>query len=125
LSSKLQLGVITPRGVPEPPALVDGSLVVGFGFSIFLFIGIAGYALAELAGRATPDLGATVGGTVLAGVALLPVILLLGYYLAVGTTRFGLDPDNHSVPLGTGAMDLAGIVAFVAAMAVSGVSLHG
>jgi mgtE-like transporter len=125
LSSKLQLGVITPRGVPEPPALVDGSLVVAFGFSIFLFIGAAGFALAELAGRATPGFGATVGGTILAGVALLPVILLLGYYLAVGTTRFGLDPDNHSVPLGTGAMDLAGIVAFVAAMAVSGVSLYG
>jgi mgtE-like transporter len=125
LSSKLQLGVITPRGVPEPPALVDGTLVVGFGFSIFVFIGVVGWALAEAVGRATPGLATTLSGTVLAGVSLLPVILVLGYYLAVGTTRFGLDPDNHSVPLSTGAMDLAGIVAFVAAMAVSGVTLHG
>jgi mgtE-like transporter len=125
LSSKLQLGVITPRGVPEPPALVDASLVVAFGFSIFLFIGSAGFLLAELVGRATPGFAATVSGTLLAGVAVLPVVLVLGYYLAVGTTRFGLDPDNHAVPIGTGAMDLAGVVAFVAAMAVSGVSLHG
>jgi mgtE-like transporter len=125
LSSKLQLGVITPRGVPEPPAVVDGTLVVGFGFSIFLFIGLFGFGLAELLGRATPGFGPTVSGALLAGVALLPVVLVLGYYLAVGTTRFGLDPDNHAVPLGTGVMDLAGIAAFVSAMALSGVSLHG
>jgi mgtE-like transporter len=125
LSSKLQVGVITARGVPEPPALVDGGLVVVSGFSIFLFIGSAGVAIAGLVGRATPGALTTIWGTALAGALLLPIILLLGYYLAVGTTRFGLDPDNHSVPLSTGVMDLAGIAAFVTAMAVSGVSLHG
>lgn len=125
LSSKLQLGVITARGVPEPPALVDGGLVVASGFSIFLFIGTVGFALATVVGRATPGAATTIWGTVLAGLFLLPLILLLGYYLAVGTTRFGLDPDNHSVPLSTGVMDLVGVVAFVSAMAVSGVTLHG
>jgi mgtE-like transporter len=125
LSSKLHLGVITPRGVPEAPAVVDGTLVVGFGFSIFLFIGVAGFGLAGLAGEATPGAATTIWGTVLAGAILLPIILVLGYYLAVGTTRFGLNPDNHSVPLSTGVMDLAGVAAFVFAMAVSGVSLHG
>ena len=39
-----------------------------------------------------------VGGTVLAGLLVLPVILVVGYYVAVLTTRFGLDPDNHGVP---------------------------
>lgn len=125
LSSKLQLGVTTARGVPEPPALVDGGLVVASGFSIFLFIGTVGFALATVVGRATPGAATTIWGTVLAGLFLLPLILLLGYYLAVGTTRFGLDPDNHSVPLSTGVMDLVGVVAFVSAMAVSGVTLHG
>ena len=125
LSSKLQLGVITARGVPEPPALVDGGLVVASGFSIFLFIGVLGYGLATVVGHATPGAAATIGGTVLAGLMLLPLILVLGYYLAVGTTRFGLDPDNHSVPLSTGVMDLLGVVAFVLAMAVSGVTPHG
>lgn len=125
LSSKLQLGVIAPSGVPGPPALVDASLVVAFGLSIFLFIGTVGFVLADVAGRATPAASTTIGGTVLAGLLLLPIILTLGYYLAVGTSRFGLDPDNYSVPLITGAVDLAGVVAFVGAMALSGVSLHG
>lgn len=125
LSSKLRLGVITPRGLPEPPAVVDSSLVVAFGLAIFTFIGAVGYGLAELTGRAIPGAVVTIWGTALAGLFLLPVILVLGYYLAVGTTRFGLDPDDHSVPLNTGVMDLVGVVAFVAAMSLSGVAFHG
>jgi mgtE-like transporter len=125
LSSKLQLGVITPRGLPEPPAVVDASIVVVSGFAIFTFIGTFGAALAELTGRAIPGVPATVWGTMLAGLFLMPMILALGYYLAIGTTRFGLDPDNHSVPLSTGVMDVAGVVAFVLAMSLSGVTFHG
>ena len=125
LSSKLQLGVITPRGLPEPPAVVDGSLVVVFGLAVFTLIGSLGAGLAELTGRAIPGVGLTVWGTVLAGVLLMPLILALGYYLAIGTTRFGLDPDNHSVPLSTGVMDVTGVVAFVLAMSLSGVTFHG
>jgi mgtE-like transporter len=125
LSSKLRLGVITPRGLPEPPAVVDASLVVGFGLAIFAFIGTVGFAIAQLTGQATPSAVLTIRGTFLAGLFLLPIILVLGYYLAVGTTRFGLDPDDHSVPLNTGVMDLTGVVAFVAAMSLSGVIFHG
>jgi cation transporter-like permease len=56
---------------------------------------------------------------------VLPVALALGYYLAVGTSRFGLDPDNHSVPLITGVMDLTAVAAFVFALSISGVAGHG
>jgi len=125
LSSKLRLGVITPRGLPEAPAIVDGSLVVAFGLTIFTFIGLVGSSLGQTWDRAAPAVATTVWGTVLAGMLLLPIILLLGYYLAVGTERFGLDPDNHTVPLITGLMDLAGVVAFVAALSILGVAIHG
>jgi mgtE-like transporter len=125
LSSKLRLGVITPRGLPEPPAVVDGSLVVVSGLAVFAFIGTLGVALAELTGHAIPGAGTTIWGTLLAGLFLMPAILALGYYLAIGTTRFGLDPDNHSVPLATGVMDVVGVVAFVLAMSLSGVTFHG
>ncbi|MEX2421904.1 MAG: magnesium transporter [Actinomycetota bacterium] len=125
LSSKLRLGVITPRGLPEAPAIVDGSLVVVFGLTIFAFIGLLGSSLGEVWGRAAPAVATTVWGTILAGLMLLPIILVLGYYLAVGTERFGLNPDNHTVPLNTGLMDLAGVVAFVVAMSLLGVAIHG
>lgn len=125
LSSKLRIGAITPRGRPEPPAIVDGSIVAAAGVVVFALIGTLGLALAALTSRAHPAAATMIGGTVLAGAMLLPIVLLLGYYMAVGTARFGLDPDDHSVPLITGVMDLTGIVAFILAMSLLGVSVDG
>lgn len=125
LSSKLQLGVITARGRPEGPALIDASLVVGFGLVIFAVIGVVGVALADLFDRARPAAGVMIGGTMLAGVVLLPIVLAVGYYVAVVTSRFGLDPDNHSVPIITSVMDLAGVAALLLAMSLLGVAVHG
>ena len=131
LTSKLQLGVITPRGRPEPPAVVDGTIVVVFGLLVFTAIGALAAALEQLTGLADragllhPGVGAIVAGTLLAGVIVLPIILLAGYYTAVVTTRFGLDPDNQGVPLITSLMDLVGVAAVLFAMGVSGAILHG
>jgi mgtE-like transporter len=131
LSSKLQLGVITPRGMPEPPAVVDGAIVVGFGLPVFTLIGIVAVVLANLTGLSDragvlhPDAGTIVAGTVLAGLIVLPILLVAGYYVAVVTSRFGLDPDNHGVPIITSLMDLVGVAAVLFAMGVSGVTIHG
>ena len=38
-ASKLQIGVITPRGRPETPALVDGSIVSALSLAVFTLIG--------------------------------------------------------------------------------------
>jgi mgtE-like transporter len=53
------------------------------------------------------------------------VAIPVAYYIAVITARFGLDPDNHSVPIITSAMDLVGVVSFLAVLAVFGVTGHG
>jgi mgtE-like transporter len=66
-----------------------------------------------------------VGGTMLAGLLVMPLILVIGYYIAVLTSRFGLDPDNHAVPIITSVMDLTGVVAIFVAMSLSGVPIHG
>jgi mgtE-like transporter len=125
LSSKLQLGVITPRGRPETPAIVDGSLVVGFGVAIFTMIGVVGFGLSVLTGQAHPAAFTMIGGTLLAGLFALPITLVVGYYIAILTARVGLDPDNQAVPIITSVMDLAGVACVLLAMSLSGVSLHG
>jgi mgtE-like transporter len=51
--------------------------------------------------------------------------IVVSYYVAIGTTRFGWDPDNHSVPVITSVMDLTGTIAFLFALAIFGVALHG
>ena len=125
LSSKLQLGVITNRGLPERPAVVDGSIVVLLGLAIFALIGVVGFGLAAVMGQPGPSAADTIGGTFLAGLLVMPLILVTGYYLAVLTSRFGLDPDNHAVPIITSVLDLAGVVALLLAMSLSGVALNG
>jgi mgtE-like transporter len=125
LSSKLQLGVITPRAWPETPALVDGTLVIGFGLVIFTLIGVVALWLSMLTGLDHPSPGVMIGGTLLAGVFALPITLLVGYELAILTSRFGLDPDNHGVPIITSVMDLAGVACVLAAMSLLGATIHG
>jgi mgtE-like transporter len=125
LSSKLQLGVITPRGRPETPAIVDGTLIVAFGAAIFTAIGTAGWGLSELFSQDHPGIVAMIGGTIIAGALVLPITLVLGYYIAILTARSGLDPDNHGVPIITSSMDLAGVACILFAMSLLGATVHG
>ena len=69
--------------------------------------------------------GFEVGGTVLAGLIVTPVTLVAGYYLAIGTFRFGLDPDDQSVPIITSVMDLAGVAVVLFVMTSLGVLPNG
>ena len=121
LSSKLQLGVITSRGRPEIPALVDGLIVVVLGVAVFTTIGAVSWALSRLTDGPDPGAAALVGATVLAGAIVLPITLVVGYYLAVLTSRFGIDPDNQGVPFITSLLDLAGVAAILLVMRTSGV----
>ncbi len=121
LSSKLQLGVITSRGRPEIPALVDGAIVVVLGVAVFTTIGAVSWALSRLTAGPDPGAAALIGATMLAGAIVLPITLVVGYYLAVLTSRFGIDPDNQGVPFITSLLDLAGVAAILLVMRTSGV----
>jgi mgtE-like transporter len=125
LSSKLQLGLITPRGAPEALAYLDSSLIVGFGVVVFTFMGGLGLAYSALAGLAHPGAMTMVIGTLVAGLMATAIAIIVSYYVAILTTRFGLDPDNHSVPIITSVLDLTGVISFLFALAIFGVSLHG
>ena len=125
LSSKLQLGVIVPRGRPQTQALVDASLVVGAGLVIFTLIGAGALWLSVLTGLAHPSPAVMIGGTLLAGLLTLPLTLIVGYYVAILTARFGMDPDNVGVPLITSVMDLAGVACVLSAMSLLGATVHG
>jgi mgtE-like transporter len=122
LSSKLQIGVITPRGRPERPALVDATTVVTLGVVVFTAIGAISALLASVTDVARPSAALMVGGATLAGLLVLPVLLVVAYYVAVLTTRFGLDPDNQGVPTITSSLDLTGAAAVLFVMSVLGVT---
>ena len=53
------------------------------------------------------------------------LLVAVSYYLAIITFRFGLDPDNQTVPIITSAMDLAGVACVLFVMTSFGVLGHG
>ena len=125
ITSKLQIGVITPSGRPETPAIVDGSIVLGLSLVVFTMIGAISWALGATTGLpGMPGAWTLIWATLLAGVLVTPLTVLAGYYLAIVTYRFGLDPDNQGVPIITSVMDLAGVAVILIVMTSSGV-LHG
>jgi mgtE-like transporter len=125
-TSKMQLGVITPRGRPEVPAIVDATIVAGLSIMVFLLIGGVAWVLGTVSHlQHMPSPGALIGATVLAGILVTPITIAAGYYLAVVTYRFGLDPDNQGVPIITSVMDLAGVAVVLLVMTSSGVLPHG
>jgi mgtE-like transporter len=126
ITSKLQIGVITARGRPEIPAIVDASLVGGLAVVVFTLIGAIAWALGSATGLpGLPPFGRLLAGTLIAGLLATPVTIVAGYYLAVGTYRFGLDPDNQSVPIITSVMDLSGVIVVLFVMTSLGVLPHG
>ena len=117
---------MTARGLPEIPALVDASIVSALSIAVFAMVGVVAYALGVATGLVgMPSFPALVGGTVLAGLIVTPVTLVAGYYLAIGTFRFGLDPDDQSVPIITSVMDLAGVAVLLFVMTSLGVLPNG
>ena len=126
ITSKLQIGVITPRGRPEPPAYLDAAIVATLGMVVFAVIGVVAYGLGIATGLDNvPAFGSLLAGTMLAGIIVTPITIVASYYLAVVTYRFGLDPDNQSVPIITSVMDLTGVAVVLFVMTSSGVLPHG
>src|SRR5207249_8823806 len=122
--SKLHLGVISAKTFAEPIALLDSALVLLSGLFAFLAVGTIGYLYGLFRG-ANLGPGVMIGGTVLTGMIATAIACFVGYYVAVLSSRFGLDPDNQSVPIITSVMDLAGVFCFLSVLSLLGVVAHG
>ncbi len=126
ITSKLQLGVIIPRGLPQGPAVVDATAVGVLSVVVFALIGAIGYGLGWVTGLENlPGFSSLLGRTLLAGLIVTPLMLIASYYVSMITYRFGLDPDNQSVPVITSVMDLTGVAVLLYVMTSSGVLSHG
>jgi mgtE-like transporter len=80
---------------------------------VFLLTGVLGFGYSEVAGEAHPGVDMMVWGTLVAGLLATGIAIVVSYLVAIVTSRVGLDPDNHSVPIITSVMDLAGVLVFL------------
>ena len=124
LSSKIHLGLVGPSPWPDSLTFLDAGLVGVSGLFAFTATGALALLFSVAAGKAHPGAAVMVGGTLAAGVIATIISIVVSYYIAILTTRFGLDPDNHAVPVITSVMDLVGVLTFLAVLSVLGVAAH-
>lgn len=121
LTSKLHLGAIEPRVLPGKMAALDFTVTYLLALIIFAFIGVAGWLAATVIGLSPPSMLTLVSVMVLGGIIGTAFLTIVAYTAATATYRFGLDPDNHAIPIVTSVMDFVGMLCLVGALAVVGV----
>jgi mgtE-like transporter len=122
LGSDLHLGLLEPRPWPQHLAALEGSIIVLFSLAAFSGVGLIAHTAALLAGFDSPGLVAMIGIALTGGLLALGLLFLVAYYSATATYRFGLDPDNHGIPIVTATMDFFGVLCLVATIAMFGVT---
>ncbi|MDD1746382.1 MAG: magnesium transporter [Methanomassiliicoccales archaeon] len=120
LASLLHMGLLEPKKVPGRLALENFAIIYIFALWVFTLVGVTAYIVAMAMGLGSPSLLELVGISLAAGLLTTTVLNLLSYYVAVYTFRFNLDPDDHSIPLTSSAIDLVGAVFFMAVLALFG-----
>lgn len=120
MTSKLHVGLMEPRAWPGTVAGLDISLTFLLGLMAFVGVGGVGWIGAKLAGMAPPPAWKLIVVANIGGFMATIVLAAVAYLAAVATFKFGLDPDNHGIPIVTASMDLFGILSLVAAIGLMG-----
>ena len=120
LGSKLHLGIIDAGLIPDRSARRDISVALGLVVPVFLLKGILVEVAHSVFGFDSPGLAALIGISLVGGVLASSVIVVVAFYAAVSSIRFGVDPDTYGIPLVTSSADMVGSVALVLALAMWG-----
>jgi mgtE-like transporter len=120
LSSMLHMGLLEPRKVPGKLALENFAIIYIFALWVFTLVGVTAYVVAWALGLGSPSLVNLVGISLLAGMLTVTVLNLISYYVAIYTFKFNLDPDDHSIPITSSAIDFVGAIFFIAVVVLIG-----
>src|SRR5436190_4481872 len=122
LASKLHLGLVEVRRGMWRGVVEDLTLVYLLATAIFLVLGGATQALGAALHLSGPGFLRTVGVVLVAGLLATTWTNFVGYYGAVATYRYGLDPDNFGIPLVSGTWDLLGAIALILSLVIFGLT---
>jgi mgtE-like transporter len=120
ISTKLHLGTLEPGRGAWRSAIDDVLLIYMYAIPVFVFLGTSSIIVAHVANRASPGALDMMGVALLAGTMATTASVVVGFYSAVATYRFGLDPDNHGVPMVTSSLDLLGALSLILAIVILG-----
>lgn len=120
LGSKLHLGAIRPKAIPERLAALDISLTAPWAVGNFALLGVLAHETSVIFGDSSPGLGSMVSISVIGGLIATALAAIVAYLGAIWTFRFDLDPDNHGIAAVTSGMDLLGVFCLLAAISLTG-----
>lgn len=120
LASLLHMGLLEPSKVPSKLALENFAIIYVFALWVFTLVGVTAYIVALALGLGSPSFWGLVGISLLAGMLTVTVLNLISYYVAVYTFKFNLDPDDHSIPITSSAIDFVGAIFFIAVVVLIG-----
>jgi mgtE-like transporter len=120
LSSHLHVGLIEPARAPDAAASLEGSLTAVLALIGFTVVGVATWVGAAVFGIAAPPAWQLLAGLVAGGLLASALLFFVAYYAATASYRFGLDPDNSSIPIVTSSMDFLGILCLVVGISLVG-----
>jgi mgtE-like transporter len=124
VSTKLHLGLLSDPKKPFASAGEDFILTFVYAVPVFVLLGVSATIAADVTGKATPGMAKMIAVSLLGGFLATIGASAVGYLGAVVTHRFGLDPDNHSIPIVTSTLDLLGAFSFILAVVLLGLAHH-
>ncbi len=122
VSTPLHLGTLGEGRVPWRAASDDVLLVYIYAIPVFVFLAVSSIIGAHVVGFRSPGAARMLGVSLIAGFLATTASVVVGFYSAVATHRFGLDPDNHGIPIVTSSLDLLGALSLILAIVLLGLT---
>jgi mgtE-like transporter len=122
LATKVHLGLVEAAAIPRRAVRDDIKITFLLALPIFILLAVLAGTIGVAAGRTSPGLLMLVIVAVTGGLIATTFVAAIAYYGTLIVVRFGLDPDNHGIPLVSASLDVVGALTLVGALLVWGVA---
>jgi mgtE-like transporter len=122
LATKFHLGLIRRSPLPDSQARLDIRITYGLAFFVFTFLALMAGGIGSIVGKSSPGFVPLIGSALTGGLLATTFVCLVAYYGTLVVVRFGLDPDNHGIPLVSASLDVVGSATLILALLAWGVA---
>ena len=116
LSSMLHIGTVNPKPFPDKLVAANFAAIYLFSVFVFSFVGVLSYIASIGLELSTPNVIEMLSISILGGILCTTFLNFASYYIAILSFRFGMDPDNDTIPLITSLTDVVGVFCLLFAM---------
>lgn len=116
LSTKVHLGLIESAPIPRGNARDDIKVTFALALPIFALLAVLAGVVGTSVGLTSPGLARLVLVALSGGLVATAFVAALAYYGTLAVVRFGLDPDNHGIPVVSASLDVVGALTLIGAL---------